>query len=158
MTLRENLEISETEKEEKAEILEQVCEEAGVDPEKSEFPQGYDTMLSREFGGVDLSGGQWQRIALARGFYRNHKRIILDEPTAAIDPYEETRIYNRFAEIAKEKSAVIVIHRIGSVKLAERILVMKGGRLVQMGTHESLMKEDGEYKRMYETQKQWYQK
>lgn len=84
-------------------------------------------MLSRKFGGIDLSGGQWQRVAIARGFFRSHDLIIPDEPTAAIDPYEETRIYNRFAEIARDKTAVIVTHRLGSVKLADRILVMKEG-------------------------------
>ncbi len=158
MTLRENIKISEADKEEDKAVLGHVLKEVGISPEDKNFPQGYDTMLSREFGGTDLSGGQWQRIALARGFYRSHKRIILDEPTAAIDPYEETRIYNRFAEIAKEKSAVIVTHRIGSVKLADRILVMKKGRLVQIGSHESLIKEDGEYRRMYESQEKWYQR
>ncbi|WP_242982570.1 ATP-binding cassette domain-containing protein [Acetatifactor muris] len=113
-------------------------------------------MLSREFGGIDLSGGQWQRVAIARGFFRSHDLIILDEPTAAIDPYEETRIYNRFAEIARDKTAVIVTHRLGSVKLADRILVMKEGEAVQTGTHEELIVRDGEYKRLYEAQEQWY--
>ncbi|MCI8801303.1 MAG: ATP-binding cassette domain-containing protein [Lachnospiraceae bacterium] len=124
--------------------------------ETASFPEGYETMLSREFGGIDLSGGQWQRVAIARGFFRSHDLIILDEPTAAIDPYEETRIYNRFAEIARDKTAVIVTHRLGSVKLADRILVMKEGEAVQTGTHEELIVRDGEYKRLYEAQEQWY--
>ena len=114
-------------------------------------------MLSREFDGVDLSGGQWQRVAIARGFYRNHNLIILDEPTAAIDPYEETRVYNRFAELSREKSAVIVTHRIGSVRLADRILVMQDGHAVQLGTHEELVQKEGEYRRLWEAQEQWYQ-
>ena len=113
-------------------------------------------MLSRKFGGIDLSGGQWQRVAIARGFFRSHDLIIPDEPTAAIDPYEETRIYNRFAEIARDKTAVIVTHRLGSVKLADRILVMKEGEAVQTGTHEELIARDGEYKSLYEAQEQWY--
>lgn len=83
--------------------------------------------------------------------------MILDEPTAAIDPYEETRIYNRFAEIAKDKSAVIVTHRLGSVKLADRIVVMKDGAVCQIGTHDQLIAEEGEYARLYHAQEQWYQ-
>lgn len=156
MTLRENLTISETERHQNNELLGEVCQMAGCDPADASFANGYDTMLSREFDGVDLSGGQWQRIAIARGFYRSHDLIILDEPTAAIDPYEETRIYNRFAELSRGKSAVIVTHRIGSVRLADRILVMQEGRAVQLGTHEELMREEGEYRRLWDAQEQWY--
>lgn len=154
MTLAENIVISNPGAESGKARLDSVCAMAGTEP--GAFPQGYDTMLSREFDGIDLSGGQWQRVAIARGFFRGHDLIILDEPTAAIDPYEETRIYNRFAEIARDKSAVIVTHRLGSVKLADRILVMKDGEAVQMGTHEELIAREGEYKRLYEAQEQWY--
>lgn len=158
MTLEENIIISEPEKPYEETVLDAVCEMAGSDQSDSVFPQGYRTMLSREFDGVDLSGGQWQRVAIARGFFRSHDLIMLDEPTAAIDPYEETRIYNRFAEISRDKSAVIVTHRLGSVKLADRIIVMKNGEVVQIGTHEELItEENGEYRRLYEAQEQWYQ-
>ncbi len=157
MTLGENIIISDRLRHCGEEELDRVCGMAGVDKEDDVFLRGYDTMLSREFDGVDLSGGQWQRTAIARGFFRDHDLIILDEPTAAIDPYEETRIYNRFAEIARNKSAVIVTHRLGSVKLADRILVMSKGRAVQIGTHEELIAREGEYKRLYEAQEQWYQ-
>ncbi len=154
MTLAENIVISDSGAESEKARLDSVCAMAGTEP--GAFPQGYDTMLSREFDGIDLSGGQWQRVAIARGFFRGHDLIILDEPTAAIDPYEETLIYNRFAEIAREKSAVIVTHRLGSVKLADRILVMKDGEAVQIGTHDELIAREGEYKRLYEAQEQWY--
>ncbi len=156
MTMRENITISDTGKGCDAAQLDSICAMAGTDSTDGAFPEGYETMLSREFDGVDLSGGQWQRIAIARGFYRSHDLIILDEPTAAIDPYEETRIYNRFAEISRNKSAVIVTHRLGSVRLADRILVMKDGEAVQLGTHEELIAQEGEYKRLYEAQEQWY--
>lgn len=157
MSLAENISISRTEKKWDEAVLGDVSQMAGLDVEVRTFTNGYDTMLSREFDGVDLSGGQWQRVAIARGFFRDHNLIILDEPTAAIDPYEETRIYNRFAQMAKDKSALIVTHRLGSVKLADRILVMKDGQAVQLGTHEELIAEDGEYRRLYEAQEQWYE-
>lgn len=157
MTLGENISISAPDQACTAGELKRVCGMAGTNSRDSAFPDGYETMLSREFGGVDLSGGQWQRIAIARGFFREHELIILDEPTAAIDPYEETRIYNQFAEISKEKSAVIVTHRLGSVKLADRIVVMKAGEAVQIGTHAELIAQEGEYRRLYEAQEQWYQ-
>lgn len=153
MTLEENVRISAWEQRDE---LAPILAMAGCDPEDPAFPEGYDTMLSREFDGVDLSGGQWQRVAIARGYYRNHNLIILDEPTAAIDPYEETRVYNRFAEVSREKSAVIVTHRIGSVRLADRILVMKDGEAVELGTHEELLAAGGEYHRLWAAQEQWY--
>lgn len=156
MTLKDNITISDLRKQGEKEQLDEVCEMAGVNLEDRSFTQGYQTMLSREFDGVDLSGGQWQRIAIARGFFRTHNLIILDEPTAAIDPYEETRIYNRFAEISKDKSAVIVTHRLGSVKLADHIVVMKDGNVCQIGTHEELISQTGEYARLYKAQEQWY--
>jgi ATP-binding cassette subfamily B protein len=159
MTLEENLTISRADavwpKADRVK-LDGICEQAGVERESGSFLQGYDTMLSREFDGVDLSGGQWQRVAIGRGFYREHELIVLDEPTAAIDPYEETRIYRRFAEISKEKTAIIVTHRLGSVRLADRIVVMKEGRLVESGTHEELLAMGGEYGRLYASQEQWY--
>lgn len=156
MTLADNIAISDTAEPAAQAHLDEAAAMAGVDPTERAFPDGYETMLSREFDGVDLSGGQWQRVAIARGFFRKHHTIILDEPTAAIDPYEETRLYNRFAELAKDKSAVIVTHRLGSVRLADRIAVMREGRIVQIGTHDELIAEDGEYRRLYQSQEQWY--
>lgn len=157
MTLKENLEISSVDKNSSLDELNQICTSAGITNEPSTYPQGYDTMLSREFEGVDLSGGQWQRIAIGRAFYKNHGIIVLDEPTSAIDPYEETRIYNQFAKISKNKTSIIVTHRLGSVKLADRIVVMKNGEIVQIGTHQDLISQnDGEYARLYRSQEQWY--
>lgn len=120
------------------------------------FPQGLETMLSREFDGVDLSGGQWQRVAIARGLYRDHAVIVLDEPTAAIDPLEETKVYEQFAEISQDKMAVIVTHRLGSARVADRIVVMEGGRIDDIGTHDALLAREGLYARMYREQAQWY--
>ncbi|MDF2541691.1 MAG: hypothetical protein K0S47_1409 [Herbinix sp.] len=156
MTLRENIGIGDALKRAEDETLDYVCNQAGIDRNDSSFFKGYDTMLSREFDGTDLSGGQWQRIAIARSLFRPHQIIVLDEPTAAIDPIEETKIYHHFAEITKGKTALIVTHRLGSVKLADRILVMKHGKLVEQGVHKELVKAQGEYARLYMSQEQWY--
>ena len=157
MSLRENIGISDVDIITDDPGLDKICIKAGFDKNDSSFTDGYDTILSREFDGVDLSGGQWQRIAIARSFYRTHRIIVLDEPTAAIDPIEETKVYNRFAEISKNKTAIIVTHRLGSVKMADRILVMKQGKLVEQGRHAELLAKEGEYARLYNSQEQWYQ-
>jgi ATP-binding cassette subfamily B protein len=156
MTLRENIGISNVDDIATDSALDRISAQAGIDKRDNSFMNGYDTMLSREFDGIDLSGGQWQRVAIARGFFRSHQFVVLDEPTAAIDPIEETKIYDRFAEVSKDKTAIIVTHRLGSVRLADRILVMKQGQLVEQGTHTDLMAANGEYARLYKSQEQWY--
>ena len=121
------------------------------------FPQGFSTMLSREFGGVDLSGGQWQRIAIARGIFREHDIIVLDEPTSAIDPIEESLMYQNFKEISEGKTAIIITHRLGAARIADRIIVLKDGIIDDIGTHEELINKGGVYSEMYRTQAQWYE-
>lgn len=154
MTLDDNVKISQMKK---GEAINGHALETGIDINNADiYPDGIDTMLSREFDGVDLSGGQWQRVALARGFYRDHKLIVLDEPTAAIDPLEETKIYKQFMEIAKDKTAVIITHRMGSAKLADRIVVMDNGRIDDIGTHDELMRRGGLYYEMFTAQSVWY--
>ncbi len=154
--LRDNIGISDVSAETSEDRLDKVYSEAGIDIKDRSLQEAYDTMLSREFDGVDLSGGQWQRVAIARGFFRTHSLIVLDEPTAAIDPIEETRIYKRFAEISKDKTAIIVTHRLGSVRLGDRIVVMKNGEIAEIGSHDALMEQGGEYMRLYRSQEKWY--
>ncbi len=150
MTLSENITIS---SEKENDIIESL---KAADVDITGLPDGLDTMLSREFGGTDLSGGQWQRIAISRGYYRDHNIIFLDEPTAAIDPIEETKIYNKFTDISKGKTTVIVTHRMGSVKIADRIYVLESGSIAEYGTHEELLKANGLYAGMWSSQAQWY--
>lgn len=115
------------------------------------------TMLSPDFGGIDLSGGQWQRLAIARGLYRDHDFIVLDEPTAAIDPIEEATLYKMFENISKNKLSILVSHRLGSVKLADKIIVLDKGNIVEIGTHEELLKNNGKYAELWQSQAKWYE-
>ncbi len=156
MTLAENVLMSDSGHPIDEKQVAQALHRAGLEESSEEFAQGFHTMLSREFGGTDLSGGQWQRLAIARGLYRQHNLIVLDEPTAAIDPLKETEIYQKFAESAKHKTAVIITHRLGSAKIADRIVVLHKGRIAEMGTHEELMSRQGIYSDMYYEQAKWY--
>ena len=155
MTLKENVILSDTETAPVDSGIVSVLKEAGM-----EIEPGLDleTMLSPEFDGIDLSGGQWQRLAIGRGLYRRSGFIVLDEPTAAIDPIEETRIYRQFQRLAKGKCAVVVTHRLGSAKLANRIIVMDNGKIVDTGTHEELLSRPGKYADMWKAQAQWYER
>ncbi|MBW8348459.1 ABC transporter ATP-binding protein/permease [Bacillus sp. IITD106] len=158
MTLLENITISDAEvsEEQQNKKARQAAKQIDLNLQSNSFPNGFETMLSREFDGVDLSGGEWQRLAIARGLYRIHDIIILDEPTAAIDPLEEFRIYESFSRISKNKMSIIVTHRIGAARLASKIIVLNEGKIEEEGTHEELMEAEGLYSRMYRSQKQWY--
>ena len=115
------------------------------------------TCLGKIFdGGMDISGGQWQLLALTRAFIADAHTLILDEPTAALDPVNETRLYNRFVQLAKEKMIILISHRLGSTKLADEILLIDSGRLVERGTHDELMKKAGLYSTMFNNQAEWY--
>lgn len=117
---------------------------------------GLDGELGPVFGGAELSGGQWQKLAIARGLFKKSEFIILDEPTSALDPFIETEILSKFIEIAKDKTAVIISHRVGLCKLVDKIVVMRQGEIVETGTHRDLMAAGGEYHRLYTAQEQWY--
>ena len=153
MTLKENVQISDHTSNASIGLA---LKQANVDIAGPNFPDGEDTMFGREFGGRELSGGEWQRIAIARGIYRAHNIIVLDEPTAAIDPLEESRIYNQFVEISAGKTAIIVTHRLGSTKIADRVVVMNNGRVVDIGRHDELMQREGLYAEMFNSQAGWY--
>ena len=124
-----------------------------------EFEQKYDTLLGRDFeGGVDISGGQWQRVALARAFMGDKPVLLLDEPTSQLDPMAEAALYNEFAEMAENKTALFITHRLGSTMITDRIFVIAGGKIKESGTHEALMATGGIYAEMFNAQKQWYKR
>lgn len=155
LTLDENVRISDIHNE--GDVAKPL-QDSGLQINLTTFPQGMQTLLSREFGGIDLSGGQWQRLAIARGLYRKHDLIILDEPTAAIDPIEESGIFQMFRDVSRDKTAIIVTHRLGSAKIADRIIVMEDGKIVEEGTHEALMAQKGRYAHMFNEQAKWYER
>lgn len=131
---------------------------AGLDEVTDRLENGIDTPLGKILkGGQDISGGQWQRIAIARSLVSRAPVKILDEPTSALDPISESNLYHDFEKLMKGKTTVFVSHRLGSTKLAEEILVIDGGRIVERGTHEALMKKNGQYAEMFEAQREWYQ-
>lgn len=149
MTLKENIAISDISANIDEDAVSRICAQVGIS-------LNVNTGLGTEFSGIDLSGGQWQRIAIARGLYRKHDLIVLDEPAAAIDPLEESAIYRQFVEIIKNRTSVLVTHRIGSAQIADRIIVMNRGRCVDSGTHQELMKRCRIYQEMYQAQADLY--
>ena len=113
-------------------------------------------LLGKDIGGTDLSGGQWQKLAIARGWYRNRGFVILDEPTSSLDPLAETDIFRRYVEMARDRTVVMVTHRISIASLCDRVIVFKDGKIVEDGTYDELIGKGGEYARLHAEQSQWY--
>lgn len=121
------------------------------------LPLGISSNLGKiKNDGVDLSGGQWQRIAMARGIVSPASIRILDEPTAALDPISESNVYEKFEEISRGQTTIFISHRLGSTKIADEIFVIGDGAIVESGSYEELMKKNGVYTKMYESQRSWY--
>ena len=114
--------------------------------------------MTRRFAedGKELSGGQWQRVALARAFFRNSPVILLDEPSAALDPVAEHRIFEDFKQISKEKSTILISHRLSSIRLADKILVLENGRILEEGGHDALLAKGGRYAYLFGLQASKY--
>ncbi|MDQ2826607.1 MAG: ABC transporter ATP-binding protein/permease, partial [Actinomycetota bacterium] len=129
---------------------------AGAHAAVAALPKGYDTVMSRQFGGVDLSTGQWQRVALARAFLRDAPMVVLDEPTAALDPRAERDLFEKVAALYRSRSAVLISHRLSSVRFADRICVLADGRITESGTHDELLGAAGTYAELFELQARAY--
>ncbi len=138
--------------------LHNALEQSGFIDRVNGLPQGKDTYLVRGLypDAVDLSGGEIQRLALARALYKNGRFLILDEPTAALDPIAESNIYQKYNEMVKGKTSVFISHRLASTRFCDRILFIENGRIVEEGTHEELMRINGRYFQLYEIQSHYY--
>ncbi|HUD53823.1 MAG TPA: ABC transporter ATP-binding protein [Terracidiphilus sp.] len=153
MTARENIQVGRIEVEHAQEEIEYAAEKSLAAGVVATLQGKYDQMLGRRFeGGVDLSGGEWQKIALARAYLRDAQLLILDEPTAALDARSELEVFERFAELTFGKMALLISHRFSTVRMADRIVVLEAGQLVEEGSHAQLMALGGRYAAMFEMQ------
>jgi len=140
-----------------AQAIIDAAEKSQVDTLASEIPLGYGQMLGRRFeGGIELSGGEWQKIALARAYIRKAQIIILDEPTAALDARSEYETFKRFADLVSGQIALLISHRFSTVRMADRIIVLKDGAIIDQGTHTELLSRDGLYAELFRLQAEGY--
>jgi ATP-binding cassette subfamily B protein len=153
MTARENIAVGRIDQPHQQSDIELAARKSLADTVVSKLAGGYDQMLGRRFeGGVELSGGEWQKMALARAYLRDAQLLILDEPTAALDARSELEVFERFAELTEGKMALLISHRFSTVRMADRIVVLSGGRLIEEGNHQELMARNGLYASMFEMQ------
>ena len=140
------------------EQLQQIYETGGIAEWVQSLAKKGDTLLSKDYDaeGVEPSGGQAQKIAIARALYHNGPMVILDEPTAALDPVAEYEIYNRFDELVRDKTAIYISHRLSSCRFCDRIIVLSDKKIAEEGSHEQLMEREGLYAQLFRTQAQWY--
>ncbi|HEU4741210.1 MAG TPA: ABC transporter ATP-binding protein [Meiothermus sp.] len=158
LTVRENLALSEIEDQENRAALEAASRKSGADEVVAAVPEGYDAQLGRMFaGGRQLSGGQWQRLALGRLYFRDASVLVFDEPTAALDAQAEFEVIENLRAQAKDRITVIISHRFSTVRLADRIVVLEGGQVIETGSHEELLAQGGTYATLFNLQARGYQ-
>jgi ATP-binding cassette subfamily B protein len=157
-TLRDNVALSAWDAADGERRLARALGRSGAASLAERLPKGVETFMSRTFddSGSDLSGGEWQKVAIARAFYRDAGMLILDEPASSLDPEAEHALFRMFAELSHGKSAVLVSHRLANVTMCDRIVVLEGGRVVETGTHDQLMATGGRYARLFELQARSY--
>lgn len=157
LPIKENIQIGRSTKKPDATLLQKAAKFGGVDTMVNNYTHGWDTVLDSSFKkGVEPSGGQWQRVALSRAFYRQANVLILDEPTSAIDAKAEYTIFNNIFEHYKNKTAIIVSHRFSTVRRADRIIVLDEGSIIEQGTHTELIQKKGLYESMFTKQAEGY--
>lgn len=156
LNVRENIGVGNLSQMESLKKVQQSAVLAGADEMIQTFPDQYETMLGKEFGGEELSQGQWQKIAVARAYIKDAELLILDEPTASLDPRAEMEIFSQFEQVSEGKTVVFISHRLGVARLADRIIFLQDGKISEQGTHEQLVKDNGHYAEMYHKQAQWY--
>jgi ATP-binding cassette subfamily B protein len=157
LTAAENIAVGRIEAREDRARIAAAARQSLADDLIQRLPQGYDQIIGKRFRtGVDLSGGEWQKIAIARAYMRDAQLLILDEPTAALDARAEFEIFQRFKELSKGKTAVLISHRFSSVRMADRIVVLADGRIEAVGTHDELLAGGGRYAELFELQAAGY--
>ena len=156
LTAGENIGLGQVEALSDSDRLHTAAARAGADTLLRQLPRGLDTQLGREFGGRELSGGEWQKLALARAFVRDCALLVLDEPTAALDVQTEYEVYQRFQELTRDRTTLLISHRFSTVRMADRILYLADGRIQESGTHADLLAQDGEYAHLYRLQAAQY--
>ncbi len=153
MTARENIAVGRIEQIGNLPLIRQSAQKSMAEDVVAKLPAGYEQMLGRRFdGGVDLSGGEWQKVALARAYLRDAQVLILDEPTSALDARSEYEVFQRFAELTAGKMALFISHRFSTVRMADRIVVLEKGRIAEEGDHDALTNLGGRYAEMFELQ------
>jgi ATP-binding cassette subfamily B protein len=158
MTFSQNIAVGNITEIDNKELIKKAAEESLADMLAAKLPHQYEQWLGRKFNdGIELSGGEWQKVALARAYMKDAQVLILDEPTAALDARAEYEVFQRFAELTKGKSAVLISHRFSTARLADRILVLDKGALLEMGTHEQLLRKNGRYAELFNLQAMGYQ-
>ena len=156
-TAGENIAVGNIPEKENSTRIEEAAQKSLADTVVETLPNKYGQMLGKRFiGGVDLSGGQWQKVALARAYMRDAQLVILDEPTAALDARAEHEVFLRFAELMKGKAAVLISHRFSTVRMADRILFLEHGELLELGSHEELLAKGGKYAELFRLQAKGY--
>ena len=157
LTAADNIAVGRIEARDDRARIEQAARRSLADDVIAKLPAGYDQMIGKRFkNGVELSGGEWQKIAIARAYMRDAQVLILDEPTAALDARSEFEVFQRFKELSEGKTAVLISHRFSSVRMADRILVLPDGKVEAAGTHEELVSQPGRYAELFELQAAGY--
>jgi ATP-binding cassette subfamily B protein len=158
MTLSQNIAVGNIREIDNKALIRKAAQESLADSLAEKLPNKYEQWLGRRFNnGVELSGGEWQKVALARAYMKDAQVLILDEPTAALDARAEYEVFQRFAELTKGKSAVLISHRFSTARLADRILVLEKGTVLEIGTHEELLDKNGRYAELFNLQAMGYQ-
>ncbi|RJL06085.1 ABC transporter ATP-binding protein [Paracoccus aestuarii] len=157
VTAAENIAIGRIDEREDRPRITASAERALADQVIAKLPLGYDQMVGKRFArGLDLSGGEWQKLAIARAYMRDAQLLVLDEPTAALDARAEYEVFQRFRDLTQGRIALLISHRFSSVRMADRIIVLEGGRVQDQGTHQELLSRPGRYRELFELQAQGY--